>query len=214
VVIVTMTSQPKIAHGIARLHPEAKFAASRYEWGPEWTLPPARTGRWVIDKIYNTAIRVEFDPSRPAPSGDIYIDFTTTEGVVNDARDALSDEEKSRRDAWLTSADTREADAFAKQWTVRRRREHNDVPQLAAGTYVRERTYSGVWHIATGQTTDHWNDPSRVYIRTECGSVDFSLADPARSNPPTTTEPESVCKRCLPRRRSVSSSGTDSILTM
>jgi hypothetical protein len=194
---MTATTQPTIAHGIARLHPQQGLSINRWTWGPEWSLPPNRTGRWVIDRIYNAAIRVEFDES-------IELDDRRELSAwyrLDAAREALSSEQEARRDEWLTWADKREAELFAREWTARKRREHGDLPTVAAGAYVRDGRSSGVWHIATGRTADDWGDPYMVRIGTEChAGLVVDLGDPDLRGLTTTAGPvRSVCKRCLPR---------------
>lgn len=194
------TTQPTIAHGIARLHPDWEIS-SQYAWGPEWSLPPNRTGRWVIDKIYNAAIRVEFDPGITRPNNS-YSEYLDVRDELARAREALSAEEEKRRDEWLGYADKRESMAFVRQWNARKRREY-DMPTVPAGAYVRNGySTSGVWHIATGRVDDVRDHPDILAVRIECSGEEptIDLGDPKGRTVAQTTDPEGhVCKRCLSR---------------
>ncbi|HEY3334953.1 MAG TPA: hypothetical protein VGK16_06905 [Candidatus Limnocylindrales bacterium] len=192
------TTQPTIAHGIARLHPEQGISTGRYLWGPEWSLPPARSGRWAIDTIYNVAIRVEFDETVP-----LHPTVFWAGDELDKARQALSVDEEKARAQWLAHADQRETTAFVRAFHVRRRREHGDLPTVAKGTYLRHG--SRVWHIATGRTTDDFYSTDRIRIWTECCGGDFvvDLGDPDRrqrfDEAKAVPEGGSVCRRCAAR---------------
>lgn len=185
-------TQPTIAHGIARFSSDQQISTYRWTWGPEWHLPPDRSGRWVIDRIYNTAIRVEF-------SDDIAADTSPTGHwkTLETARDALSPDEQAKQAQWLEWADQRESAAFVQMWNVRKRREHGDLPVFTAGQYVRRDYGSGVWHIATGRNGVTWDPDDRMTIVTRCrrGDVCVDLGDD-RPGIVTTDAPDRVCRYC------------------
>lgn len=192
--MMAITAQPKIAHGIARLHPHQEVSTHRYSWGPEWSLPPARMGRWVIDLIYNTAIRVEFDESVEKVAR-----WFSALPAIDEAREALSDEDEERRRDWLEWADRREAEAFVRKWNVRKRREYGDLPTFAAGEHVRARS-SGVWHIATGKVGERWDPEDQVTIVTECrAGLKLDLGADTLDTVHRTASPDAVCRRCQSR---------------
>lgn len=200
---------PAIAHGIARLHPdyEGAIANSQYELGPPWSLPPARDGRWVIDRIYQAAIRVEFDDSLPAPDlltiAGAWRARSVADAALARARVALSSEETARRDEWLDWADKREAAEYVRKWHARRRREHGDLPAFDRGTPIKE-THGGrersttVWHLANGRTSPGYRDPDRIDVHTLCSrSMTVDLGDDrgqgVKAGPPDATP---TCGRC------------------
>jgi hypothetical protein len=192
------TTQPRIAHGIARLHPEHEFPAHLWRHGPAWSLPPDRTGEWYIHSIYNAAVRVEFDEALPK------VTSYEADLLLDDAREPLSAEEEKRRTEWLGWADKREAEAFVRSWTARKRREHGDIPTFSAGTYIRDGwRAAGVWHIASGRSGEPRDAAkgSKLWFAAECSvSLTVDLGDPdVRPAIAQTAEPDRVCKRCTAR---------------
>jgi hypothetical protein len=198
------TTQPTIAHGIARLHPDAKLPSTLWRWGPEWTLPMGRSGRWAINTNYNAAVRVEFADSAPGgPVADPLLGFGRHIDVRNEldrAREALGAEEEKRLAEWLGYADKREGAAFVRKFTARRRREYGDVPKVDPGELIRRGT--GVWHIATGKVRDGWQDPDILRVDVEChgGDVTMDIGSDGREPFQRTTDPSvTVCRNCRPR---------------
>ncbi len=198
-------AQPTIAHGIARLHPDVELPYDYWRWGPEWVLPMGRSGRWALNTLYNFAVRVEFDESGPgAPDARPLAAFGRTLAVARElkrAQEALSAEEEERLADWLGYADKREGAAFVREFTIRRRREHGDLPTVAKGAYIRRHPLSeGVWHIATGRTFDDGGQRIHVYAECSNGSVVVDLGDPQHREVTVTDDPgANVCRRCLSR---------------
>jgi hypothetical protein len=197
----TMT-QPTIAHGIARLHPEVALPYTYWKWGPEWTLPIDRTGRWAIDTNRNIAVRVEFEEAAPGGLVDHpLLEFGRTLRVRDElerAREALSDEEETRLTEWLGWADKRAALEFTRRWTSRIRRERGQIPEYPRGAMIRG-SRSGVWHLATGRTTEAYGDRDTVYLSVECGAgagMTVDLGEPDNRVERTDDPSAVVCRRC------------------
>lgn len=196
-------TQPTIAHGIARLHPEVTLPYDYWKWGPEWTLPMDRTGRWAMDTIHHVAVRVEFGETAPGGPVDHPLrEYGRTLDVASElerARDALSGEEETRLAEWLGWADKRAAVEFTRRWTARIRRERGQVPEYPRGAAIRGRP-SGVWHLATGRTTEGHDDHDRVYVSVECGAgLTVDLGEPDFHIERTADPAAIVCRRCRSR---------------
>ena len=195
-------TQPTIAHGIAQMHPDQDDAPSGWRWGPEWSLPMGRSGRWACEttSYKPVAVRVEFVES--GAGGPWFAGWRNPYAELLRAKDALSIEETERLEAWLGWADKRAAAEFTSRWTARVRRERGQVPAIAQGAYIRDRLMSGgVWHIASGRTWDNFGAPDRIHFGAECGGgeimVDLGATD--LQPIPQSTDPDRVCKRCQAR---------------
>jgi hypothetical protein len=194
------STQPTIAHGIAQMLSDRDDLPAGWRWGPEWSLPMGRSGRWACETtIYNpVAVRVEFVES--GAGGPFGPEWRNPVMELYRAKEALSVEETDRLENWLGWADKRAAAEFTSRWTARVRRERGQVPAIAQGTYIRDRLMSGcVWHIASGRTWDNSGAPDRLLVGTECGGgeirVDLGATD--LQPIPQSTDPDRLCKRCV-----------------
>ncbi|MFI5259815.1 MAG: hypothetical protein ACHQ01_09450 [Candidatus Limnocylindrales bacterium] len=199
-------TRPRIAHGIAQFHPDQDDPPSGWRWGPEWSLPMDRTGRWACEtSSYDpVAVRVEFVES--GAGGPMELgkrdQWRNPYTELLRARDALSVEEVERLEEWLGWADKRAAAEFTSRWTARVRRERGQVPAFTPGIYIRDRLMSsGVWHVASGRTWDNHGAPDRILVGTECGGgeIRVDLGETDLQPIPQSTNPDRVCKRCLAR---------------